>query len=150
MNTEEKINEKKEKTIEEMVIEEKPNKSTIEEMVAEEDKQDIIENYIEHIRKISELTDDEIESVMEEAIEEDEELLDNLRKFLEKREKIREKVASIAIETREDEDRAKSEKKEEIDDILEAFEDPDYAYPLEDIIKSLKESGYVRNTAKSS
>ncbi len=133
MTEEEKTTE--DKTIEEMVIEEK----VIEEKM---NKEDIIDNYIEHIRNMSELTDDEIESVVDEAIEEDEELLDVLEKFLEKRQNIREKVVRIEIETGE-EDEDKDEKKEEIDDLLEAFEDPDYAYPLEDITKSLRDSGYT-------
>ena len=102
-------------------------------------KEDIIDNYIEHIRNMSELTDDEIESVIDEAIEDDEELFDVLEKFLEKRHNIREKVVRIEIETNED----KEEKRKEIDGILEAFDDPDCAYPLEDIIESLKDSGYA-------
>lgn len=134
---EEKVEEKttEEKTIEEMIIEEK----AVEEKMS---KEDIIYNYIEHIRNISELTDDEIESVIDEAIEDDEELLDVLGKFLEKRQNIKEKIVCIKIETRE-EDVDKDKKREEIDDLLEGFDDPDYAYPLDDIIESLKDSGHT-------
>jgi len=140
-----------EKTIEEMVVEEKTTgEKTIEEMVVEEkvveeeiNKEDIIDNYIEHIRNMSELTDEEIESVIDNAIEEDGELLDVLAKFLEKRQNIREKILCVEIGTREKEDVDKDKMREEIDDILESFDDPDYAYPLEDIIESLKDSGYT-------
>ena len=147
MTEEEKTTE--EKTIEEKTTEKIIEEKTIGEIVIEDEeksieekmsKEDIIDNYIEHIRNISELTDDEIESVINEAIEEDEELLDVLEKFIEKRQNIREKIVRIDIETR-DED--KDEKKEEIGDLLEAFDDPDYAYPLEDIMESLRDSGHT-------
>lgn len=109
------------------------------------DKEDIYD-YIEHIRNISKLADDEIESIIIDAIEEDEELLEILKKFLEKSEKISElvndKIESIENETiGEDGDKAK---KKEINDILKTFEDSDYAYPLADVIGSLEDIGYER------
>lgn len=154
MTTEEKTTEKTTEETTEETTEKIPEEKTIGEMVIEDkvveeqnknDRENIIYNYIQHIRNISELNDDEIESVIDDAIEEDEELLDILRKFLEKRGKIREKVVAVEIETRDedDDDRDEDKKKEEIDDILDAFDDPDYAYPLEDIIQSLEESGHA-------
>lgn len=132
-----------EKTIGEMVIE-----SSVEEK-EKMNKEDIIDSYIEHIRDMSELTDDDITSVIEDTIEEDQELLDILRKFLEKSENIIEKIVSIEVETDEKKieknirDGMNAEKKEEIDDLLGAFDDLDYAYPLEDIIQTLQESEYT-------
>ena len=131
MTTEEKITEEK-KTIEE----------TSEEKVAK-DKGEIIDNYIDHIRDVSELTDVEIALVMDDIFEEDEEYLDILEKFLSRRERISEKIEFIKEDRDEKEEKDKDERREEIEDILEAFDDADYAYPLEDIIQSLKDSGYA-------
>ena len=104
-------------------------------------REEIIENYIDHIRNMSELTDEEMESVLDDVIEEDEELLDILEKLSSKIEKMSDKIILI-IEDKEDENKEEKDKKrEEIDDVLEAFDDADYAYPLADIIDSLRDSG---------
>lgn len=112
------------------------------------DREEIIEKYIEHVRNISELDDDEIESVINDAIEEDEEVLDVLQKFLVKREKIREKVVTLDIDTNaqeeSEEDQCKDDdNKEDIKDIIGIFEYIDDALLLEDIIQELKDLGYV-------
>jgi hypothetical protein len=102
-------------------------------------KEQIIENYIDHIRNISELTDEEIESVINDAIEEDDEFLEVLGTFLNKRDKIREKLVTLDV-VKEDEERADEE---EIEDLVSTFEDIDNAYPIEEIMERLKKTGYA-------
>ena len=146
--TEEKTNGGEEKTNggeteateEKTRTEEKTNDETIK--MAETSKEDIIDNYIDHIRNISELTDVEIALAIDDTIDEDEEFLDILEKFLSRGEKIDEKIEFIKEDRDEKEDKDKDERREEIDDILDAFDDADYAYPLEEIIQSLRDSGY--------
>ena len=120
------------------------DKTTEEKMTENKmDKEEIIDNYIDHIRDVSELTDVEIALVIDDAIEEDEEFLDILEKLLSRREKLSEKIIFIKEDRGEKEEKDKDEKREEIDDILEAFDDDDYAYPLEELIESLRDSGYA-------
>jgi hypothetical protein len=118
------------------MVEEKITEGTTEEKDVEEIKEDIVDNYIEHIRNISELSDTDMASVINQAIEEDEELLNIIRKFLEKSGRISE--LSNDIEGEEED----TEKKEKINAILNVFDDSDYAYSLVDIIKSLNGAGY--------
>ena len=142
MTTEEKTTEEKtteEKTTEEKTTEEK----TTEEKTTEEKREETIENYIDHIRNMSEITDEEMESVLDEVIEEDEELLDILAKLSSKIEKISDKIIVIIAEKEDGGREKEKDESHEIDDILEAFGDADCAYPLEDIIDSLKDSGYA-------
>ncbi len=129
------------------------------------DKEEVIEKYIEHIRNISELSDEEIESVVEDAIVEDEELLDILEQFLVKRENIKEKIVELDVikeekeekdneeqEEKEEKDNEEEEEKEEKDneeeeeeqvDLLNTFDEVGYAYPLDDILERLKITGYT-------
>ena len=129
--TEEKTNGGEEKTNggeteateEKTRTEEKTNDETIK--MAETSKEDIIDNYIDHIRNISELTDVEIALAIDDTIDEDEEFLDILEKFLSRGEKIDEKIEFIKEDRDEKEDKDKDERREEIDDILDAFDDAD-------------------------
>ena len=114
------------------------------------DREDAIQNYIDHIRNMSEITDEEMESVLDDIIEEDEELLDILEKLSSKIEKLSDKIIVILAEKEdevkekeEDEDKERDERREEIDNIIDAFDDADYAYPVEEIIESLRDSGYA-------
>lgn len=132
--------------IKEEEITEKTEEKTTEENIVEKsediiDKEDIIDGYIEHIRNISKLANEEIESIIIDVIDEDKEFLEILRKFLEESEKISELVNDKIESNTNEEEGDKTEKKEEIDDILEAFDDSDYAYPLEDLTKSLRDTG---------
>lgn len=102
------------------------------------EKEDIIDNYIEHVRNMSELTDEEIESVINDVIEEDNEFLEILEKFLGKRDEIREKLVILNTQKKDDD-----VDKEEREDLVNTFEDIDNAYPIEEIAERLKEAGYA-------
>jgi len=132
-----------EKTEEKEIIEKTEEKATEEKEIIEktEDQEDVIDGYIDHIRNTSKLANDEIGSIIIDIIEKDVEFLEILRKFLEDSEKMSELVNDKIESAEEEEGGDKAEKKEKIDDILEAFDDSDYAYPLEDIMKSLRDTG---------
>lgn len=102
------------------------------------EKVDIIDNYIEHVRNMSELTDEEIESVINDVIEEDNEFVEILEKFIGKRDEIREKLVILDAQ-KKDEDIDEEER----EDLVNTFEDIDNAYPIEEITERLKEAGYT-------
>ncbi len=109
-----------------------------EKMGEEMEKVDIIDNYIEHVRNMSELTDEEIESIINDVIEEDNEFLEILEKFIGKRDEIREKLVILGAQ-KKDEDIDEEER----EDLVNTFEDIDNAYPIEEITERLKEAGYT-------
>lgn len=100
-------------------------------------REDIIKEYIDHIRNISELSDEEIESILADAVGKDQELLEIIEKLLFKRKNIKEKLVQIDIVCSCD------DTSEDIHDILDIFEDIEYAYLMGDIVDELEDTGYA-------
>lgn len=100
-------------------------------------KEEIIEEYVEYIRNISEADDEKIRSAVNKLIDEDSESLDIIEKFLSKM-----KIMSIDVKAEVEDDEDTDRKRKERADLLAIFDDHDYAYPLEDLIHRLKKSGY--------